>query len=133
MSITANYTASNHAEIASPLQLAGSLLKWTYGLVPIVAGLDKFVHLLTNWDKYLAPQVAGMLPVSASVFMNIVGIIEIAAGVLVLLRPKVGSLVVGIWLIGIAINLLLHGEYLDVAVRDVVMAIGAFALYLLKK
>jgi uncharacterized membrane protein YphA (DoxX/SURF4 family) len=133
MIMTANHTASNHAEIASPVQLAGSLLKWTYGLVPIVAGLDKFVHLLTNWDKYLAPQVAEMLPVSASVFMNIVGIIEIAAGVLVLLKPKIGSLVVGIWLIGIAINLSLHGEYLDVAVRDVVMAIGAFALYLLKK
>jgi hypothetical protein len=63
--------------------------------------------------------------------MKIVGIIEIVAGVLVLIKPKIGSLVVSLWLIGIAINLLLTGQYYDVAVRDTVMAIGAFSLYML--
>ncbi|MBB6611583.1 tRNA (5-methylaminomethyl-2-thiouridylate)-methyltransferase [Pontibacter sp. Tf4] len=106
-------------------------MKYTYGLVPIVAGLDKFTHLLTDWNKYLAPVVADMLPFSVNTFMSIVGVIEIIAGVLVLIRPKIGSLVVCLWLVGIALNLLLSGEYFDVAVRDLVMAIGAFSLYLL--
>jgi hypothetical protein len=64
-------------------------------------------------------------------FMNIVGIIEIIAGVLVLVKPRIGSLIVALWLLGIAFNLLLTGQYYDVAVRDTVMAIGAFSLYLL--
>ena len=112
---------------------ATAILKWTYGLVPIVAGADKFMHILTDWDKYLAPAIANMLPFSASSFMSMVGIIEIIAGVLVLVKPKIGSLVVALWLTGIAINLLLTGQYFDVAVRDAVMAIGAFALYLLSE
>ncbi|GAB2534108.1 tRNA (5-methylaminomethyl-2-thiouridylate)-methyltransferase [Rufibacter soli] len=108
-----------------------TLLRYTYGLVPIVAGLDKFTHLLTNWDKYLAPVVTDILPIQAHTFMSVVGVIEIIAGFLVLVKPKIGALVVALWLVGIAFNLLLTGQYFDVAVRDVVMAIGAFSLYLL--
>lgn len=108
-----------------------SMLKWTYGLVPIVAGLDKFTHILTDWDKYLAPVVTDVLPLEAQTFMYIVGVIEIAAGVIVLLKPKIGSLIVALWLVGIAINLLLTGQYFDIAVRDATMAIGAFSLYML--
>lgn len=108
-----------------------NMLKWTYGLVPIVAGLDKFTHILTDWDKYLAPVVTDVLPLEAQTFMYIVGVIEIAAGVMVLLKPKIGSLIVALWLVGIAINLLLAGQYFDIAVRDTVMAIGAFSLYML--
>jgi uncharacterized membrane protein YphA (DoxX/SURF4 family) len=108
-----------------------SILRWTYGLVPIVAGADKFMHILTDWDKYLAPAIANILPMSPHSFMNIVGIIEIVAGVLVLIKPKIGSVVVGLWLIGIAVNLLLTGQYYDIAVRDTVMAIGAFSLSML--
>ena len=110
---------------------AANLLRYTYAIVPILAGLDKFLHLLTDWDKYLAPAVANLLPFSTGAFMNVVGIIEIIAGVLVLIKPKIGALVVSLWLIGIALNLLLTGEYFDIAVRDLVMAIGAFSLYLL--
>lgn len=110
-----------------------SILKATYGLVPIVAGADKFMHLLTDWNQYLAPVVRDLLPVSAGTFMNVVGIIEIAAGVLVLVRPRIGSLVVGCWLVAIALNLLLTGQYYDIAVRDAVMAIGAFSLFMLLK
>jgi hypothetical protein len=108
-----------------------TLLIFTYGLVPILAGLDKFTHLLTDWSKYLAPVVTDILPLQADTFMYIVGVIEVVAGIIVFVKPKLGSLVVGFWLVGIAINLLLTGQYFDVAVRDVVMAVGAFSLYLL--
>lgn len=105
-----------------------NLLKLTYGIVPIVAGLDKFTNLLAQWDNYLNPAVAGMIPFSSHAFMMIVGVIEIAAGVLVLLRPAIGGLVVAAWLTLIAFSLLASGHYLDVAVRDLVMAMGAYSL-----
>ncbi len=132
MDITTTHAKGHaHHETLTNSEKAASILKWTYGLVPIVAGADKFMHLLTDWDKYLAPVIANMLPLSTGSFMSIVGIIEIIAGVLVLVKPRIGSLVVAIWLIGIAINLLLTGQYFDVAVRDAVMAIGAFSLFIL--
>lgn len=107
---------------------AQKILKFTYVLVPIVAGLDKFTNLLTNWEDYLSEPVLSILPFSAGTFMVIVGIIEIAAGVLVLLRPRIGAYVVMAWLIAIALTLVLGGKYFDVAVRDLVMAVGAFVL-----
>jgi uncharacterized membrane protein YphA (DoxX/SURF4 family) len=131
--VTSNYSNTAHTTRTDRLEQVETILKWTYGLVPIVAGADKFAHMLTDWDKYLAPIVTDILPLSAGTFMAIVGIIEIVAGILVLIKPKIGSLVVGLWLIGIAFNLLLLGQYFDVAVRDVVMAIGAFSLFLLLK
>lgn len=106
-----------------------SILTWTYGLLAIAAGTDKFMHLLTDWNKYLAPVVTDILPLSANAFMSIVGVVEIIAGILVFAKPKIGSLVVSLWLLGIAINLLFTGQYFDVAVRDIVMAIGAFSLF----
>ena len=132
MDATANY-AGNQTQVVSVSRTEQviSLLRWTYGLVPIVAGADKFMHLLTNWDQYLAPSIANILPLDPHMFMNIVGIIEIIAGVLVLIKPRIGSLIVALWLLGIAFNLLLTGQYYDVAVRDTVMAIGAFSLWLL--
>lgn len=108
-----------------------SLLKYTYSVVPITAGLDKFTHLLTNWNKYLSPIVMDILPLKATTFMHVVGVVEIVAGALVLIKPKIGSLIVAIWLVSIVINLLLTGQYFDIAVRDAVMAIGALALSIL--
>jgi hypothetical protein len=104
------------------------LMRYTYGLVPIVAGLDKFTNLLTDWKNYIAPALCNMLPFSASMFMAIVGIIEIIAGIIVLMRPRIGGYIVMAWLIAIALNLLISGHYYDVAVRDLVMAIGAYSL-----
>jgi uncharacterized membrane protein YphA (DoxX/SURF4 family) len=130
--ITSNYaTPSSITASTSAVDRVITLLKFTYGIVPIVAGLDKFTHILVNWDKYLAPQIANMLPFAPHTFMLIVGVIEIAAGLIVLAKPRLGSLIVCLWLLGIAINLLIGGEYYDVAVRDVVIAIGAFSLYTL--
>ena len=103
-------------------------LRLTYGLVPLVAGLDKFFNLLTDWGKYLPRGVANALPVSVPTFMMIVGCIEIVAGLAVLTRlTRLGAYVVMVWLVLIAANLVLAG-YLDVAVRDLVLAVGAFAL-----
>ena len=134
MDITTTHVKGHaHNGTLTNSEKSASLLKWTYGLVPIVAGADKFMHILTDWDKFLAPAIANMLPVSAGSFMSVVGVIEIIAGILVLVKPKIGSLVVALWLIGIALNLLLTGQYFDVAVRDVVMAIGAFSLYMLSE
>jgi uncharacterized membrane protein YphA (DoxX/SURF4 family) len=104
------------------------VMRITYGVVPIVAGLDKFTNLLTDWKNYIAPSVASMLPFSASTFMSIVGVIEIIAGIVVLVRPRVGGYIVMAWLIAIALNLIIGGHYYDVAVRDLVMAVGAFSL-----
>lgn len=104
-------------------------LRLTFGLVPIVAGLDKYFNLLTNWEQYLNPAIPGLLHLSPVAFMHIVGVIEIAAGVLVL-TPITGyaSWIVMVWLLSIAGNLLAQGRYFDIAVRDIVLAIAAYSL-----
>lgn len=109
---------------------AFTALKWTFGLVPIVAGLDKFTHLLADWNAYLSPAIAGLLPFSGNTFMQLVGVIEVAAGALVL-WPKTtrfGAYLVSAWLVGISLNLVSSGRFFDVAVRDLVMAVAAFSL-----
>jgi uncharacterized membrane protein YphA (DoxX/SURF4 family) len=103
-------------------------LRLAYGLVPLLAGLDKFVGVLADWEKYLSPTVAGLLPMSPHAFLAIVGVIEIAAGLLVLAGvTRLGGLIVAAWLVAIAVNLVAAGV-LDVAVRDLVMAVGAYTL-----
>ena len=115
------------------VQSVWTVLRLTFGIVPIVAGLDKFTDLLTNWDMYLHPGIASMLPFSVHTFMQIVGVIEILAGLLVLAKPSVGGWVVMAWLICIALTLIASGQYLDVAVRDLTMSIGALSLARLSK
>jgi hypothetical protein len=96
--------------------------------LPVLAGLDKFVHLLVDWDLYLAPLVTRILPLSGHTFMMAVGVIEIAAGLLVAFRPRVGACVVALWLWGIIVNLLLVPGFYDVALRDFGLSLGALAL-----
>lgn len=105
-----------------------NLLKLTFTVVPIVAGLDKFFNILCDWTQYINPILLEMLPFSGATFMMIVGVIEIAAGILVFLMPKIGGLVVSAWLALIALSLLVGWNYADVAVRDLVMAISAFSM-----
>jgi hypothetical protein len=114
--------------ISTEITLVSTILKFTFGLVPIVAGADKFLNLLVQWDLYLNPVVAGLLPFSVGVFMSIIGTIEIIAGLIVLIRPGTGGYIVAAWLLLIALSLIASGHFLDVAVRDLVMAIGAFVL-----
>src|ERR1700712_2049507 len=87
-----------------------TILKFTYGLIPIVAGADKFTNLLTDWSHYLNPSLKAALPFSDHVFMLLVGVIEIVAGILVLFDPKKGGLLVSAWLVLIALSLLTSGN-----------------------
>ena len=107
---------------------AFQILRLGFTVAPIIAGLDKFLGLLTNWDKYLAPQVSSALGIHPHTFMMIVGVIEIIAGLAVAVAPRFGGYLVSAWLVGIIVNLLLVGGFLDVALRDLGLAMGAFAL-----
>lgn len=103
-------------------------LRVTFGLVPLLAGLDKFFNLLTDWQAYLPTFATGILPVSPATFMMIVGVIEIIAGVAVLTTfTRLGAYVVMVWLACIAVTVIAAGYY-DIAVRDLVMAVGAYTL-----
>src|SRR4051812_3837106 len=112
----------------TPAHQAYQILRFAFFLAPVVAGLDKFFHYLTDWDMYLSPMVARMIPTSPANFMKAVGGIEIIAGLIVAFKPSVGGWIVGAWLLGIVVNLVsLHGYY-DIALRDFGLALGAFAL-----
>jgi hypothetical protein len=107
---------------------AYQILHIAFTVAPLVAGVDKFFHLLVNWDQYLAPFVARLLPFSGHTFMLLVGVIEIVAALLVWWKPRLGAYVVMGWLWGIIINLLLIPGYYDVALRDFGLSLGALAL-----
>jgi uncharacterized membrane protein YphA (DoxX/SURF4 family) len=112
----------------SPSAQAYQILHVAYTIAPVIAGIDKFFHFLVNWDQYLAPVVARMLPVPAHTFMLAVGVIEVVAGLLVAFTPRIGAWIVALWLFGIIANLLMIPGYFDVALRDFGLALGAIAL-----
>lgn len=98
-------------------------------MAPILFGLDKFVRVLTSdWERYLAPWMNDIIPGDATTAMAIVGVVEIAAGVLVAFLPRLGGLVVAAWLAGIIVSLVSVGGYLDIALRDFGLLVGALAL-----
>ena len=111
-----------------PSRQAFLLLRTVFTVAPILFGLDKFANLLTDWTTYLAPVATSVIPVSSQTFMYAVGIIEVLAGILVAVRPRIGSLVVAAWLVGIIVNLLILGNFYDVALRDFGLFVGAVAL-----
>jgi len=99
------------------------------GLGPVFAGLDKYFNLLTNWEMYLNPLAPRILHISAPAFMHIVGAVEIVAGILVLTRfTRYGAYIVMAWLWAIALSLVAQGQFFDLAVRDIEISLGAFAL-----
>lgn len=111
------------------LDTAWWALRIALGVGPILAGLDKFFNKLADWQMYLSPLATKIVPVSPATFMHIVGAIEIVAGIVVLTRfTKFGAYLVMAWLISIAINLVTTGMFYDLAVRDIEIAVGAFAL-----
>lgn len=111
------------------LNAAWWALRIGLGVGPILVGVDKFFNILTDWGMYLSPVATRVVPVTVPTFMHIVGIVEIIAGLIVLSRwTRVGAYVVMVWLLGIAVNLIITGLFYDLAVRDVELAIGAFAL-----
>ena len=116
-------------EFDPQLNAAWWALRLGLGAGPILAGIDKYFNILANWEMYLSPIATRILPMKDTTFMHIVGVVEIVAGIIVLTRwTKIGSCIVGAWLIAIAINLVTTGMFYDLAVRDVEIAIGAFAL-----
>jgi hypothetical protein len=122
---TERVTARAHAE---PARQAYHLLHWGFVAAPTIAGLDKFAHVLTNWDQYLAHGIERLLPMSGHAFMLLVGVVEIAAGLLVAMRPRIGAWVVAAWLAGIIVDLLLVPGFYDIALRDFGLMLGAIAL-----
>lgn len=104
------------------------VLRTAFTVAPIVFGLDKFTNLLVDWTGYLAPAFAGLSPLSPQGSMYVVGVIEIVAGLLVALHPRLGGLVVALWLAGIILNLLLIPGFYDVALRDFGLLLAAVAL-----
>jgi hypothetical protein len=112
----------------SRIVTARGALRIAIGLMATLAGLDKFLNLLADWPSYVAPIAAHMLPVSTHTFMYAVGLIEFAVGITILfVRPSLGAFVASAWLLLVAGNLVL-GAHFDIAVRDVVLAVSAFAL-----
>jgi hypothetical protein len=112
----------------SPTYQAYQILHLAFFVAPVIAGVDKFLNLLTHWEQYLAPVVTKVIPLSPRAFMMGVGAIEIAAGLLVLAKPRYFAYVVAAWLVGIIVNLILLGAFFDVALRDLGLALGALAL-----
>ncbi len=119
--VTANHT-----------EQAFFLLRTTFVVAPILFGLDKFLGILTDdWEAYLAPWVNDLVPGSAHDAMLVIGVIEIVAGLVVLVAPRWGGLLVAAWLGGIIVNLVSTGEYYDIALRDFGLLVAALALSLL--
>jgi uncharacterized membrane protein YphA (DoxX/SURF4 family) len=107
---------------------AYAVLRTAFTVAPIVFGLDKFTNLLVQWDRYLAPVLSNPLPVTPHQAMYAVGVIEVVAGIVVLLHPRLGAAVVAAWLAGIIVNLLLIPGFYDVALRDFGLLLAAVAL-----
>ena len=116
------------ARTAAPERQAFLLLRTVFTVAPVIFGLDKFTNLLTDWTMYLAPVATSVVPLPAQTIMYIVGVVEIIAGVAVAFRPRFGSLLVAVWLLGIIINLIVLGNFYDVALRDFGLMVGALAL-----
>jgi hypothetical protein len=121
------------AEHSRPAYQAYQALHLGLTVAPILAGIDKFFHLLCNWDQYLAPWMANLSPIGGHNLMLVVGVVEIAAGILVAIKPRLGAPVVGAWLCLIILNLITMASYLDVALRDLGLALAAFALWRLSQ
>ena len=123
---------AHHYFIPSSYQ-AYRLLQFVFIAAPIIAGLDKFAHVLVNWNVYLTPLVPAVLGVSPEAFMRVVGVVEIIAGVIVAFNPRIGGAIVGAWLLGIIVNLLTIPGFYDIALRDFGLSMAAFSLAMLSR
>src|SRR4029450_10770854 len=122
------HVAQRPADLKDPTYQAFWLLRIGFVVAPILFGLDKFFHILVDWDRYLAPEFADLFNAQAHTLMYGVGAIEIAAGLVVALRPRLGGYLVAAWLAGIIPNLLLIGDYYDIALRDFGLFLAALTL-----
>src|SRR5262245_40725287 len=115
--------------VSKELNAAYWSLRLAFGFGPLLAGLDKFTNILVNWEKYLSPDVQKILPIGASTFMRGVGVIEIIVGLAILAgASRLFGYIAMLWFWAIAANLILTGTYYDIAVRDILLGMGAYAL-----
>jgi uncharacterized membrane protein YphA (DoxX/SURF4 family) len=115
--------------VSRELNAAYGALRVAFGLGPLLAGLDKFTNILVNWEKYLSPMAQHALPISATNFMHIVGVVEIIVGLAILFgATRIFGYIAMLWLWCIAANLITTGTYYDIAVRDILLGLGAYAL-----
>lgn len=128
METTGLSTSRSRLLAINPDRQAFLLLRTVFTAAPIIFGLDKFTNFLADWTMYLAPVATSVVPVPAQTFMYVVGVVEIIAGIAVAVRPRFGSLLVAVWLLGIIVNLLVLGSFYDVALRDFGLMIAALAL-----
>jgi uncharacterized membrane protein YphA (DoxX/SURF4 family) len=119
---------AGRASWSDPTYQAFWLLRIGFAVAPIAFGLDKFFHVLVDWDRYLAPEFADLFNAQPHTLMYAVGAIEIVAGLVVALRPRFGGYLVAAWLGGIILNLLLMADYYDIALRDFGLMLGALTL-----
>ena len=120
--------ASRSPSLSDPAYQAFWLLRIGFVVAPIVFGLDKFFHVLVDWDRYLAPEFADLFNAQAHTLMYVVGVIEIVAGLVVAVRPRFGGYLVAAWLAGIIFNLLLIADFYDIALRDFGLLLAALTL-----
>lgn len=113
---------------SDPAYQAFWLLRIAFTAAPILFGLDKFFNVMVDWEVYLAPWINDIVPGSAATAMYLVGVVEIAAGLLVLAKPRYGAYIVAAWLAGIILNLLTYSGYYDIALRDFGLFLGALTL-----
>jgi hypothetical protein len=123
--------STTHASSTALEARVFQLLRTVFVIAPIAFGLDKFTNVLADWTIYLAPWINDIVPGNAEQAMYAVGLIEIAAGFLVAVAPRIGAFVVAGWLLGIIVNLLTLGDFYDIALRDFGLLVGALALGLL--
>jgi uncharacterized membrane protein YphA (DoxX/SURF4 family) len=120
--------ADRAAELRDPRYQAYLLLRIGFTAAPILFGLDKFANVMVDWPKYLAPWINDIVPGSGQDFMYVVGVVEIVAGLAVLVKPRYGAYLVAAWLAGIILNLLTYSGYYDIALRDFGLMLGALTL-----
>lgn len=107
------------------VQTIYATLKIMLGAVAIVVGIDKFTNFIADWEQYLNPLVLRVIPISPLGFMRAIGVVEVIAGIILFTKPRLGGFILMAWLLAIAAQLIVWGRYLDIAARDIVMALGA--------
>ena len=118
----------SRTHLSDPAVQAFWLLRSVFTVAPILFGLDKFAHVLVDWDPFVAPEFVDLLPGDAHQLMYAVGVVEIVAGLVVALAPRFGGYLVAGWLSVIILSLLLQADYYDIALRDFGLLVAALSL-----
>lgn len=119
--------------LKDPAHQAYFLLRFVFVVAPLIAGLDKFFHILVDWNQYASPFLANLVGGHVAGFMMLAGVVEIIAGLGVLWKPRIFPYIISLWLLGIIVNLVMSHHFYDIALRDLGLCLSAFALGRLSK